>query len=54
MQGLERLLACCADVLLKLFNPNKYLHQVMQTLALFSSVTMILTVRTPYVPIPFI
>lgn len=41
--------ACCVDVLLKVFDPNEFLHQVMQILALFSGVAMLLMVRAHFV-----
>ena len=41
------LLACCANVLLKVLDPDELLHQVMQVLVLFNGVAMILMVRTP-------
>ena len=34
--------ACCANVMFKVPDPDEFLHQVMQTLALFSGVAMIL------------
>ena len=40
------LLACCANVLLKVLDPDELLHQVMQVLVLFNGVAMILMVRT--------
>ena len=42
--GATSLPAYHADVLLKALDPNEFLHQVMQTLALFSGVAMILIV----------
>ena len=41
-----------ANVLLKVPNLDKFFHQVMQTLALFSGVVMILMVGAPSIPVP--
>ena len=41
----------CANILLKVFGLDKFLHQVMQTLALFNGVVVILMVGAPSVPI---
>ena len=41
-----------ANVLLKVPDLDKFLHQVMQTLTLFSGVVVILMVRAPSVLVP--
>ena len=58
-RGLDNCLWCClsllvghAKVLLKVFNFDKFLYQVMQTLTLFGGVVVILMVGVPSVPVP--
>ena len=58
-RGLDNCFWCClslpvghAKVLLRVFNFDKFLHQVMQILALFGGVVMILMVGAPSVPVP--
>ena len=57
-RGLDDCLWCrlalpvgCANILLKVLGLDEFFHQVMQTLALFSGVFMILMVGAPSVPI---
>ena len=59
-KGLDDCLWCCfsllvgyVNVLLKVPNLDKFLHQVMHILALFNGVVVILIVGALFVPIPF-
>ena len=59
-KGLDDCLWCCfsllvgyVNVLLKVPNLDKFLHQVMHILALFNGAVVILIVGALFVPIPF-